>query len=132
MNRTFHKPLGSLEIDVVTIYGSFAVGASGAPTIDTQNSKGVASVARNSAGKYTVTLSEPVQKFLFGNVVVEHNNADNVTTAGVIWRQVSNGLTAATPTWVVQFVSTTDGGAVDVANGATVYFKLELRNSTVG
>lgn len=132
MNRSFHKPLGSLEIDVVTIYGSYAVGATGACTLDTQNSKGVASVVRNSAGKYTITLSEPVQKFLWGDAQLLDDTNSDPTTVGVLPRLFSAGVTAATPTFVIQFFNYTDGSAADPADGATVYFKLELRNSSVG
>lgn len=134
MNRSFHKPLGSLEVDTITIFGNFAVGSTGACTLDTSNSKGVASVARTGVGAYTITLSEAVQKFLFASMVVEHNNADDPTlaTAALLWRQVSNAVTGTTPTWKVQFFASDDGAASEVASGATIYFRLELRNSTVG
>jgi hypothetical protein len=133
MNRSFHKALGSLEIDVITIYGNFAVGSTGACTLDTTNSKGVTSVVRDSAGKYTITLTEATQKFLWGDAQLLHSTNSDPVTVGVLPRLYAQTVTtAATPTFVIQFFNYTNGAAADPASGAVVYFKLELRNSTVG
>ncbi len=134
MNRSFHPPKGALEIDTITLWGRFAVGSTGACTLSAANSKGIASVTRTGVGAYTITLSEATQKFLYGTCFIEHDNVDDPSsaTAALIWRGVSNDVTSATPTWKIQFVATDDGVASEVASGATVYFKLELRNSSVG
>lgn len=132
MNGTFHRLLGSKEIDVILLYGKFAVGATGAPTLDTAASKNISTVVRNSAGKYTITLSEPVQSLLWADVqVIDATNSDP-NSVGTVARIFSNGVTSVTPTLVVQFYDVATGAAVDPRNGAEVRFKLELRNSTVG
>lgn len=133
MNRSFHKPLGALEIDLIAIFGNFAVGAAGAPTLDVSNSKGILTAVRNSAGKYTITLTEAVGQFLFARAAIVDSTLSDPTAVGVFCTIFSQAVTgASTPTIVIQFVKTSDGTAVDPRNGAAVYFKFDFRNSTVG
>lgn len=133
MNRSFHRFLGCLEIDVISLFGNAAIGATGACTLDTTNSKGISTIVRNSAGKYTVTLTEPVQKFLWADGIILDSAADDPTSAGVLVRIFSQAVTnTTTPTVVFQFYKASDGTAVDPASGAIFYFKMELRNSSVG
>lgn len=130
-NRSFHRHLGSLEIDVVTLYAKFAVGASGAPTLDTSNSKGVASVTRDSAGQYTLLFSDYYQRLLWADAKLFSTSASNPTTDGVGFRLEADALSTA-KTCQVQFFALDDGAAADVLDGQVVYMKFELRNSTVG
>lgn len=131
MNRSLHKPLGCLEVDMVSLFGNFAVGGAGAPTLDTNNSKGIASVTRNSAGKYTVALTEPCAAFLWANAVTldSANSAQTVGTAARLFSQAVTSTTA--PVVIFQFNDVATGAAADPASGATIYFKVEMRNSTV-
>ena len=47
----------SRELKIVDLFMDFTIGASGAPTLKTNNSLGVKSITRNSAGNYTVVLT---------------------------------------------------------------------------
>lgn len=130
-NRSFHKPLGSLEIDVVTLYAKVTVGASGAPTLDTTNSKGITSFTRDSAGQYTIRFSDQYQRLLWVDACLVSTTASDTTTDGVGFRLEADAVSNATPTCQVQFFALDDGAAADVKDGQVVYFKFELRNSTL-
>jgi len=64
MNRMLTQFRYSFYKKLVDIFGEVAIGASGAPTLTTANSKGIASISRTSAGLYVLTLSEAVNKIL--------------------------------------------------------------------
>jgi hypothetical protein len=132
-NRSFHPFKGALEIDVAVLYGQFAVGASGAPTLSAQASKGIKSVVRNSAGKYTVTLQDSYAAFLWGAAQILDATNSDPTAVGCTAKVNAASVSGATPTFVVTFYETaTPFTPQDPRNGATVYLKLELRNSSVG
>jgi hypothetical protein len=127
----FHKGLGNLEIDIVTLYARFTVGAAGAPTIDVSNSKGIASIARNSAGEYKVTLSDQYQKLYWCSAINLSTTASDPTTDGVGFRVEDDQAVAAVPYVQVQFYALDDGVAADPKNGQVILLKFEFRNSTV-
>jgi len=54
-NRNFNR-LQALDKEIKIIHGQFDVGSSGAPTLSVAKSVGVKSIARNSAGDYTLVL----------------------------------------------------------------------------
>lgn len=85
-------------------------------------------VTRNSAGKYTLALSDTWQALLAatGNVL----NATYTAAKGLGMRIVSRTLTGATPNVVVEFVQAS-GAAADVDDGASVLITLDLKDSTV-
>lgn len=53
MSHAFRPGPVGLELNPVKLWAVVAIGASGAPTLT--RGKGISSVVRNSAGKYTVT-----------------------------------------------------------------------------
>lgn len=63
-NRYFSQYAYSLEKGKVMLFGRVTFGSSGAPTLDAANSKGIASVTRNSAGKYTIVLQDSYNRYL--------------------------------------------------------------------
>lgn len=133
MSHSYHKALGCLEIDVVTLYANVSIGAAGAPTLNTSpGSKGIASVTRNSAGNYTFVFDESFQALLFADTAILDATASNPTTVGLVARihaqDVSNGVT---PSVTVCFYNFTDGTAADPRNGAVVLFMADMRFSTV-
>lgn len=52
----------SYERDLVHIHAKISIGATGAPTLS--NAKGIASIIRNSAGNYTLTLKDNYYLFM--------------------------------------------------------------------
>lgn len=128
-NRSFHKPLGSLEIDTVTLYGTVTFGATGA--VASSTGKGITSVTRNSAGKYTVLLADVYNAMLFADgIILDSANSDPVTV-GVVPRLFSQAVSNATPTVIFQFYDVAGGEVADPASGAVLYYTIQLRNSSV-
>lgn len=125
-NRYFEQFRYSFEKKVVDLYMKVAVGATGAPTLSTANSKGIASIARNSAGRYTITLQDKYQKLLMVDATI-------LLASGLPAPQefaiVSQAVTNSTPTVVVQFSAA--GVATDPDNGATLYLQITLGDSSV-
>lgn len=128
-NRIFRQPLGSLENDMVTIYGNFAVGSTGA--VGTTSGKGVTSVTRDSAGQYTVLLQDSYDSVFWASAAIKDTANSDPSTVGVIARWEADSINDSTPTVQFQFFALDDGAVADPASGAVVYFKLELRNSSV-
>ena len=129
-NRSFHRPLGSLEIDVVTLFGTITIGASGAVSAST--GKGITSVTNNSTGKYTVLLADTYNGFLWADgIVLDDTNSDPVSV-GVVPRLFSQDVASLTaPVVILQFYDVAGGEVANPASGAVVYFKIDLRNSTL-
>lgn len=116
----------SFEKKVVDLFFKFAVGATGSPTLDVVNSKGIKSVVRNSAGKYTITLQDAYQKLLFCQpMVLLASGLPAVREVALASQAVSN---AAAPTLVMQFSAA--GVAAEVDNGAVVCGHITLGDST--
>lgn len=122
-NRDF-KDVQSNYREVKEIHLRVAIGAAGAPTIDSFGAS-FASIARNSAGDYTITMTEKYSGFLNG--VVTYADTTN-TDLVVMWDDIddTNGeygfrLIGADGTPAPE----------DPANGSTLYITLWLRNSSV-
>jgi len=132
-DRSFIPHGGTLECDVKELFANVSIGASGAPTLNTSpGSVGIKSIVRNSAGKYTITLSDSYQKVLWASAQIMDSTNSDPTTVGCVAKLVSENVSNATPTVVIQFYDmATPFTAADPRNGATVLVKLELRNSTV-
>lgn len=129
-NRRWEQFQLSLEKAVVNLYGSVAIGATGAPTLSATKSKGIASIARNSAGKYTITLSDVYQRLMaFDYCLVAAAGAPaSSSNVGPIIR--ADNSNSATPTIVIEFLDGT-GAAIEVASGVTLLFNFALKNSVV-
>ena len=129
-NRSFHKPLGSLEIDTVALYATATIGASGA--VSSYSGKGVTSVTRDSTGQYKVNLSDSYNAILWADVQTKHTTGSDPATVGVHGRWEDEDVDHSTAPYVqFQMFAGDDGAAADPASGAVLYFKIELRNSSV-
>lgn len=128
-NHTFRPPLGGLEVDVVELFGNFAVGSTGA--VGTTVGKGITSVTRNSTGQYTILLDGTYNAFLWGAAGIMSTADSDPATVGVLARLEAQTVATSTPTVVIQFYALDDGAVADPASGAVVYFTLKLRNSSV-
>jgi hypothetical protein len=120
--------LGCLENDVVSLYGSVTFGSTGA--VASSTGKGITSVTRNSAGKYTVLLQDTYNAFLWADCKILNATLSDPSSVGVFADLFSQAVATTTPTVVFQFVATDDGAAADPASGAVAYFKIDLRNSS--
>jgi hypothetical protein len=121
-NRLFQQFQGTLDKGVVMLQGSFAPAGTGAPT--TVRGKGF-SVARTSAGLFTVTLQDKYQHLISGDIQIQlATGADLKGQFGAI--DVSSAKT-------VQIRVLAVAVATDIAADANnrVHFSLKLKNSTV-
>lgn len=125
-NRMFNQFRYSLEKAVVDLYAKVAIGATGAPTLSTANSKGIASITRNSTGDYTVVLQDKYYKLLdFRCVFLDTSGLPDAPLIGL---DNSTDVTAASP--VVRFVCCSSVGTpADPASGETMYLHFTLANS---
>lgn len=114
----------SKEIDVTELFMKAAIGATGAPTINTAASKGIASITRNDTGDYTIQLSESYSSLLMVDVMfLEADDTD--LTFQVISEAVSN----ATPT--VKIGAHAAATPADPPDGSTLYVRITVKNSSV-
>lgn len=118
----------SLEKGVTYLYFNISIGATGAPTLNQPQSKGIASVVRNSAGKYTITLQDAYNALLdFSMKEILASGAPAVAVGPVIRSQAVSTSTA--PTIVVQYYDAAGvGTATDPDNGATLIGTITLKN----
>lgn len=128
-NRIFYPSKGCLEIDVCELFCEINIGSTGA--VSSSSGKGIASVVRNSAGKYTITLSDSYNKLLWADVAVLDDTNSDPVSVGTVGRLFSEDVDGSTPTLAIQFYDFTDGSAADPADGAKVFVKIQLRNSSV-
>lgn len=125
-NRWFTQFRYSLVKAVVDLYGQVAIGASGAPTISVANSKGISSIVRNSAGRYTITL----QDSYYGLLDVQHKFLNATAPAAPLMFIVSQAVTNnSAPVVVIQFTNAA-GTATDPGSGELMYLQIALKNSS--
>lgn len=126
-NRWFNQFAYSLEKAKVFLYLKAAIGSTGAVTIDATGSKGITSITRNSAGRYTVVFQDTYVSFLgMMPTVVESAATPTVCSVAVVSETVA---TAATKNLVFQCADFA-GAAVDPASGSSFKFSFMLSNSS--
>lgn len=122
-NRNFDD-LQALEKELVVIAGSFAPNGSSAPTAVT--GKGVASVARSSAGLFLVTLDDLFVSFLNIQASLALASADDkFVQVGAV--SVSS-KTFEIRVWDVSGAAVSD---ISAAAGNVIYFAVMAKNSGV-
>jgi len=131
-NRYFTQFGLTLAKQTVFLFGRATIGATGAVTLDATNSKGIKTIVRNSAGKYTVTLGNTtsgndIYPRLF-NVSVMQLFATAVNAP--IVQVISEAVATTTPTVVLQFYAADGTTATDPSSGQEVRFTVTLTNST--
>lgn len=124
MNRLFNQFFLSLERGKAIIFGKVAIGATGAPTLNAVKSKGIATVVRNSAGNYTVTLND-----IYVDMYSLHVNFLNVAGAGVAYYYIESQAVNSAKTVVFQ-CKDLSGAAVDPSSGTEMQIELKLKTST--
>lgn len=121
-NRNWNRKQ-ALEKEVKEIHARITVGSTGAPTLVAADSLGVASIARNSAGLYTLTLQDTYNKLLHASVQIRTPSAEDIK-ANLVTESVASAKT-------LQFRCVAVGTATDPASGDMIYVSLQLKNSTV-
>lgn len=125
MASSLLNPAKAKQMNVVSLFMKAAIGSSGAPTIDTDMSKGIASITRNDTGDYTIALSEPYHSLLSVHPMIL-DATDRDLTFQIIAQDVSS---SSAP--YVKIGSHAAATPTDPASGSTLYVHILLRNSSV-
>ena len=134
-NRSFQR-LQALDKEIKIIHGQFAVGGSGAPTLSASKSVGVKSVARNSAGDYTLVLgvqggsADTYSDFFGGYFDIQKSTAIGSTAGGVSF-QLKGAPTVSTNGTINFIALNSSGAAAEIGSGETVHFMFVLKNSSL-
>lgn len=127
MNRNYTQFQLSLEKRTVNLFLKAAIGATGAPTISANLSKGIASIARTGVGAYDITLQDQyvdLHNVSFSLILAA---GAPTPTGGCVIRTNS---VASTKVIQVLFVDNA-GVAVEINSGATLNMHFVLKGSTV-
>lgn len=119
-NRNWNR-LQALEKEVKHLHADVSIGSSGAPTIT--KALGIASIARDSAGVYTVTLDDKFMRLMDFRVTQLVASAEDLKFQ-LVAESVSSAKT-------VQFRCIAVGTETDPSSGSRLLIKLELKNSSI-
>ncbi len=112
----------ALQRELVTMTAEIAIGATGAPTLNTSGSPGFASVARAAAGDYNVVMSDPYNEIVwFDAKVLDPASEDIVCQLAVRDADAAAGGTFS-------FFCNTGATATEVSDGATLQLLVIFRN----
>lgn len=133
-NRTFYQFRWALEKNVSDIFCRMTIGAAGAATLVTAQSKGVVSVTRNSAGVYTfvfgtnASLLDLYNKLLMITVLYDSITDSGAASDAPLWNLTGNSIaTPGTASLQVTFRNTS-GTATDPSSGEALNFNFIFRN----
>ncbi len=121
-NRNFHR-VQSLAREVKSVYAYVDIGATGAPTLSTDNSVGVTSITRDSAGVYILTLDDKYNRLLNFHCTMYEATAEDLTF------QVEVADVASAKT--IQFQCKAAATETDPSNGSALMIKIDLKNTSV-
>lgn len=124
-NRRMQQFRYSMENVVVDLYAVVTIGASGAPTLT--RGKGIASVARESAGQYLITLEDSYPQLIGCDVMIYSGTSAAAAPLVVL---EANAITAS-KTCTIQCRAIDNSTATDPASGEILYIHLALRNSSI-
>lgn len=119
-NRNF-KRKQALESEIKEIYAEVAIAGSGAPTLT--RGTGVASVTRDSAGVYIVTLQDKYSRLMHVSV------AQVVAAAEDLGFQVEAHDVTSAKTVTIRCVAA--GVETDPSSGSSLLISLQLKNTSV-
>lgn len=117
------------EHHVTYAHMNVAIGASGAPTLTANYNKGIASITRNSTGKYTIVMGDPAQSgslYLAKRLLQVTGQVMYSSISGVISVQLVSDSLSSAGSFVIQCVSAT-GVAADPESGSTLLLEIALR-----
>lgn len=120
-NRNYNRKQ-ALEKESKEISAQVAIGASGAPTLSAAASLGVASIVRNSAGLYTLTLQDKYMRLISVQISQQAAVAEDLQFQ-VAAEDVDGAKT-------VQFRCVAGAVETDPSSGSTLRIHLNLKNSS--
>ena len=125
-NRRFQN-FQAYDREVKRLYCKATIGASGAPTLVSENSLGIKSIGRNSAGDYTVTFGDSsvidkYNKLLWADGKLLDADAEDIRVQIQV-DDVDDGT--------IQVLTVTGATATDPSDGSTLFLVFDLKNSSV-
>lgn len=114
----------SKEVDVTELFVKAAIGATGAPTLNTAASKGISTIVRDAAGDYTITLSESYNSLLMVDIMFLEADDTDLTA-----QTISEDVDGTTPTVKIGFHAAAT--PTDPPDGSTIYVRITCKNSSV-
>jgi hypothetical protein len=111
----------------VELRASISFGAAGAPTLVAGTGMGISSVVRNSAGDFTIALSQAFVS-LMG---VDHVMISSAASAAPELRVKANSVSSASAP-SIEIVTSAAGTATDPASGEIMLIKILLNRSSTG
>lgn len=131
MNRRTYQFHTAYEAQTVHIFMKVNIGASGAPTLpltatgQSQN-KGIKSVVRNSAGNYTINLTDNFTRL----IMLDRMNLEAAASAAPGTHvSVDNSASATAPS--VTVITDAAGTATDPASGEVLLIHMIMKNSSI-
>ena len=121
-NRRFQR-IQSLTREVKLLHAKVAIGASGAPTLDSEVSLGFASITRDSAGVYILTLEDKYNKLVGFKVMQQAAAAEDLTF------QIESEDVASAKT--IQFQCKAADTETDPSDGSSLFIEVALKNTSV-
>ena len=121
-SRNFQR-MQSLTKEVKHLHVKVAIGASGAPTIDDNIKMGVASVVRDSAGVYEITLDDKYVALVDVSVMQIAAAAEDISF------QVESDTVAVDKKLKIQ--CKTAAVETDPSDGSVLLIKIALKNTSV-
>ena len=121
-NRNFHR-LQSLTREVKELHAKVSIGASGAPTLDSSISVGFASITRDSAGVYEVTLDDKY------NALVDFSCMQLASSAEDLTFQLESDTISSDKKF--KFQCKAAAVETDPSDGSTLFLKVSCKNTSV-
>jgi hypothetical protein len=121
-SRIFYRKQ-ALEREVKELFIKINIAGSGAPILASNASYGASSIARNSAGNYTLVLQD--QYNALKNVEVIHQASSAQDLAFQVLAESVNSSAKS-----IQFVCLTDATPTDPASSTVLILKIELKNTS--
>lgn len=119
-NRNFNRKQ-ALEKEVKELYAKVTIGASGAPTLT--SGYGITSVAKVSDGLYRFTLADQYASLKHVEAILLESTARDHT--------FQLKLETVATTKLVELFVLTAGVVAEPANGAIIFVKFDLKNTSV-
>lgn len=128
-NRYLKRAGYAFEQDIVRLFGTVAIGATGA--VGTVKGGGIGSVTRTGTGAYTITLSDAYTKLLEFNWCFGGGTASGIGGIELVSPLATQTSDIKSKNIKIQCYSS-GSTAADPANGAILQFFAQTRMSSVG
>lgn len=128
MNRYFKQFQYTIENDTVTLFGTVAIGGTGA--VGTVTGAGISGVTKTGTGAYTITLQQPFNKLLGFRWIFGGGTASGIGSVELA-QSLANQTVDIRASTVDIVCYSSAATAADPASGSVLQFEVVGRNSSV-